>query len=106
MSKRKYKPEECFNSGLQLARAITDAYYQKHGHIKIGELTLHHYLILLTIPLFEDECMKTHTSWGLEDCIKNSSSAGFKTVLSKTCDIKTSYGVLPKLFLYIGKKVN
>lgn len=58
MIKTETKPEDCFMNGMMFAREITDAYYQKYGHIKIGNFTLHHYLLLLTVPLVEDECMQ------------------------------------------------
>ncbi len=50
--------EECFVYGQQLARIISDAHYKKHGHIQIGDFTVHHYLLLFAVPFFEDECMK------------------------------------------------
>lgn len=58
MTHKIIKPGGCFTFGMQLSRALTDSYYRKHGHIKIRELTLHHYLLLLAVPLCEDECMQ------------------------------------------------
>lgn len=58
MKSRQYTPEECFIYGQQLARVISDEYYQKHGHVIVGDSIIHHYLLLFAIPFFEDECMK------------------------------------------------
>ena len=58
MNMNQYTPEECFVYGQQLARVISDAYYQKYGHVKVGDFIFHHYLLLFAIPFFDDECLK------------------------------------------------
>lgn len=53
----------------------------------------------------EWNCMKTHTSLGLEDYIEEFRDVGFRKRYSGKYHIKTSWGIKPKIFLYIGEKV-
>ena len=54
----------------------------------------------------EIRCMENHTQLGLEDYIKMSSQVGFKELTSLFAVINTRWGVKPKMFLYIGEKIN
>ena len=52
----------------------------------------------------EHNCKQRHTSYGLEDCIRDCSKVGFSEVLKERCHIRTPWGIKSKIFLYVGKK--
>lgn len=53
----------------------------------------------------EWNCMRTHTSLGLEDYIEELANIGFEKKYSEKYHIQTSWGIKPKLFLYLGGKI-
>ena len=53
----------------------------------------------------ELNCMKTHVTLGIDDYIKELESVGFEKKYSEKYHIETSWGIKPKLFLYIGEKI-
>lgn len=53
----------------------------------------------------EWNCMRTHISLGLEDYIEELTNVGFEKKYSEKYHIKTSWGIKPKIFLYVGEKI-
>ena len=54
--------------------------------------------------LSEVNCVRNHSSFGLDDYVKLCSDAGFKEVSQKSYCVDTPWGRRSKCFLYIGRK--
>jgi hypothetical protein len=50
------------------------------------------------------DCIRNHTSIGLEDYAKICNNVGFKEIYSKSYEVNTPLGNKPKLFFYLGQK--